>query len=88
MPGRHREHYKHGWNRIAKQVRDAAYADPSTRCRRCGLTLADKPGDTWDAGHPDPGDTGIAPEHSSCNRSAGSKLSHQRRRGINPDARM
>jgi hypothetical protein len=63
-----------------------AYADPTTLCARCGLTLADKPGDTWDAGHQYDGvpSSPLRPEHSSCNRSAGAALGNRRRIGLRP----
>jgi hypothetical protein len=63
-----------------------AYADPNTVCGRCGLTLADKPGDTWDAGHVNSGQVGgpLRPEHSSCNRSAGATEGNRRRIGLTP----
>jgi len=68
-------HHRGAHQRRAKAVTDAAYADPTTTCRRCGLTLEQRqrthPNDTWDAGHPDSDQVGYAPEHASCNRSAG-----------------
>jgi len=56
-----------------KRIRDVmnrqSNADPSTICRRCGLTRAGHPpGDVWTTGHPDaPGDIGYAPEMRTCN---------------------
>lgn len=90
MPGKHRDHYRGSHKRTAAAVRAAAYADPATVCPRCGLTLAQRqlthPNDGWDAGHINPGQIGgpYRAEHSSCNRSAGAKDSHRRRRGLNP----
>lgn len=74
-------HHRGTHQRRAKAVTDAAYADPTTTCWRCGLTLADKPGDTWDAGHTTDGqvDGHLAPEHSSCNRSAGATNGNRNR---------
>lgn len=73
-------------DRIARVVRAQAYANAATRCRRCGLTLAERrlthPRATWDAGHPDPGQTGYAPECSSCNRSAGAAKGNRQRNGV------
>lgn len=72
----------------AAAVRARAQADPTTRCQRCGLTLAEHPPTktgkppTWDAGHA-PGMDGVPgaplfPEVASCNRSAGGKLGAKR----------
>lgn len=67
------------YKRRARAVRMAAYLDPTTTCRRCGLTLAQRrithPHDTWDAGHIVDGEIGgaLVAEHASCNRSAGIK---------------
>jgi|LakMenEpi03Aug12_release.lakeMendotaPanAssembly.Ray.scaffolds.fasta_scaffold388768_2 hypothetical protein len=84
MPARSRAHRRGSYQTQAAAVRAAAYADPTTRCRRCGLTLADKPGDTWDAGHIHDGVPGspLAAEHSSCNRSAGATAGNLRRQGL------
>jgi hypothetical protein len=86
MPAKARAHRRGSYQRDAARVRAAAYADRSTVCRRCGLTLADKPGDTWDAGHIHDGVPGspLAPEHSSCNRSAGATAGNRRRLGLRP----
>ncbi len=57
-------------NRRAKPVRDRAYADPSTTCWRCGLTLAQvrlaNPDRkvVWHAGHTEP--TRLAPLLAEC----------------------
>lgn len=71
MPGKDRAHYKGDYPKRAKAVRDAAYADPTTRCWRCGGLLGK---DTWDAGHLIDGSplSPLAAEHATCNRSAGS----------------
>jgi hypothetical protein len=86
MPAKAGAHRRGSYQTDAAKVRARAYADPDTRCRRCGLTLADKPGDTWDAGHVVDGVPGsaLAPEHSSCNRSAGAAAGNRRRRGLSP----
>lgn len=65
--------------RLAAIVRAAANADPTTRCRRCGLTRAealDLWGErraAWQAGHIVDGNlaAGLAPEHAKWNASAG-----------------
>jgi len=74
-------HRRGDYQRRAAAVRDAAYRDPHTRCWRCGLTLAEVPGSTWDAGHLIDGraDSALAPEHSTCNRSAGATMGNRRR---------
>jgi hypothetical protein len=60
----------------------SAYGDQSTKCWRCGLTLAQhephkngKPA-TWTAGHVRDGDvtSPLAPEASTCNYRAGAVL--------------
>ena len=82
MPGRNREHYTGDYTRRAAAVRRAAYANPGTRCWRCGRTLDEhKPGDRWDAGHVRDGDptSPLAPEAASCNRAAGAAVGNARR---------
>lgn len=78
------KHSNPQYRRIAPLIRAAAYANASTTCRRCGLTLAERrrthPTDVWQCGHPDrPGDIGYAPEHRSCNTSAGATDGNKRR---------
>lgn len=88
MPARDRQHYTGSYDQRAKAVRAAANADPSTRCRRCGLTLEERrranPGKriVWDAGHLEDGNylSPLVPEHSDCNRSAGARLGNAKRR--------
>lgn len=84
MPAKAKAHRRGSYQVDAARVRARAYADPTTTCRRCGMTLADKPGDTWDAGHVIDGVPGspLAPEHSSCNRSAGATEGNRRRVGL------
>jgi hypothetical protein len=80
-------HRRGPYRRLAKLVTDAAYADPTTRCWRCGLTLAQHPRTrtgkvpTWDAGHLVDGDPNspLLPEASVCNRRAGGQLGNDRR---------
>lgn len=87
MPGKRRDHYRGDYDRRARSIRAAANADPSTRCWRCGRTLAEhKPGDTWDAGHIRDGDptSPLAPEAASCNRSSGAIDGNRRRQGLKP----
>ena len=85
MPGRKRAHYRGDYAKRAARVRAAAYADPTTTCWRCGLTLdearAAHPHTKWDAGHLEDGAVGgaLRPEHSHCNRSAGAALGNARR---------
>jgi hypothetical protein len=88
VPARDRSHYTGTYDTRAKRVRDAAYSDPSTRCWRCGLTLAEVPGATWHAGHTVDGNSNfpLAPEHSTCNTAAGAKAGH-RRKALNPSRR-
>ncbi len=61
-----------------------AYADPTTRCWRCGRTLAEvrevKPDATWDCGHLPGG--GWAAECSPCNRGAGARERNAKSRSI------
>ncbi len=64
-------HYRGTYHVDSRNVRNAANANPHTRCRRCHQTAI--PGDPWEAGHIRDGDPNspLAPEHRSCNRSAG-----------------
>lgn len=78
-------HHRGSHQRRAKAVTDAAYMDPDTPCQRCGLTLdMHPPHATWDAGHVVDGQVGgdLAPEASTCNRSAGAALGNRRRRPL------
>lgn len=88
VPGHNRAHYSGSYEREARAVREAAYRNPDTRCRRCGRTLqqhAPHRNGTparWDAGHVNDGQPGgpLAPEASTCNRSAGAQLGNRTRR--------
>ena len=85
MPARNRSHYSGDYQRRARAVRQAAYADPTTRCWRCGRTLVEHGATArWDAGHVRDGDplSPLAAEASSCNRSAGAAAGNRRRRGL------
>lgn len=76
-------HRDAAYTRAAQAVRDRAYANPDTRCWRCGRTRAEhrRP---WHAGHIHDGLIGgpLAPECERCNTSAGGKLGAQRRQRL------
>lgn len=67
------------------RLREAANADPTTQCWRCGKTLADHTSHRngrpayWTAGHIRDGDptSPLAPEASTCNYRAGSIAQRQ-----------
>ena len=92
MPKRDRPRYTGSYAARAKRVRAAAYADPLTRCWRCGKTLAEvqavEPKVVWHAGHTVDGNSShpLAPEHSTCNLSAGGKAG-VKKRDLNPSRR-
>lgn len=73
MAGPH--HRTPQYRRRSALVRARAYANPDTRCWRCGLTRAEH-GTTWDAGHLNDGqvDGPLAAECARCNRSAGAAI--------------
>jgi hypothetical protein len=79
-----RPHYGGDYKVRARAVRRRAYLDPTTVCRRCGLTLEERrvthPADEWDAGHEVAGEVGgqLAPKHASCNRAAGARSQQTR----------
>ena len=80
------KHADREFRRVSPIIRAAANANPATRCRRCGLTLAERrrthPNATWDCGHPDRDiDTGYAAECSHCNRSHGATVGNRNRNG-------
>ena len=81
-------HYAGRFAVKAKGVRRRAYADPTTRCRRCGLTLEERrvthPAETWDAGHVTAGQVNgeLVAEHASCNRAAGARAMLHRYSGF------
>lgn len=82
MPARNRAHYQGNYNTLAKQVRQAANADPTTRCWRCGELR--RAGDPWQAGHLIDGLEGgpLRAEHRSCNTRAGAQLGNKRRKPL------
>lgn len=81
-------HYAGSYHVQARKVREAAKADPFTRCWRCGKTLAQHPRHKtgrlphWTAGHVISGMPGgpLAPEASTCNYTAGARLGNRRQR--------
>jgi len=80
-------HYAGSYEARAKAVREAAYANPDTRCWRCDRTLPEHPltrtgkPQHWQAGHLVDGDptSPLLPEASSCNARAGVALINRRR---------
>lgn len=85
MAGRH---HRGNYPAMARAIRDAANANPTTRCWRCGRTLDQHPTHRngkpaqWTAGHINDGqvDGPLAPEVSTCNYSAGAALGNERMR--------
>lgn len=81
-------HHSGAYQTTARRVVTAAYADPTTRCWRCGLTLAQhKPHHNgrrpwWTAGHLTDSeiDGPLAPEASTCNFAAGGKRAAELRK--------
>lgn len=81
-------HYKNGYDTRARQVREAAAANPGTLCWRCGKTLAQHPPHKngkparWQAGHVNQGEIGglLLPEASTCNTGHGARLGAARSR--------
>lgn len=98
MPAAHRPHYEGNYKQRAKQVRDAAYANPATRCWRpeCRRTLAEvraahpKRQVRWHAGHTVAGDPHCAllAECSVCNGQDGQRLSMTGRRSSGGTGRI
>ena len=87
-------HYRGNYHVRSRQIRDAAYADPTTRCWRCHRTLPEcrphrngKPA-RWTAGHLIDSDptSPLLPECSPCNKSAGARYGN-RLRGARSAAR-
>lgn len=79
-------HYRGSYHVQSRRIRQAAEADPSTRCWRCGLTMqqirARKPKARWTAGHLIDGlkDGPLRAECSGCNYAAGARLRHRKTR--------
>lgn len=78
-------HHRGTYHVRAAKVRAAAYADPFTRCWRCGLTLRAirirHPRARWTAGHVIAGqvDGELRPECSPCNYGHGAAMGNRRR---------
>ncbi len=80
-------HRRGNYRTRADALRRAATADATTRCWRCGRTLAEHPPHqtgrpaTWHAGHVNDGEVGgaLLPEASTCNVDAGARLGAARR---------
>lgn len=93
MPAKNQRHYEGDYKVRARALRNAAYADPSTRCFRCGLTLAEYKAQhprrkaDWHADHVVPGSrlSALVPSHASCNTQEGARNSHGA--GLNPSRR-
>lgn len=87
MTGKGGAHHSGSYEVRARRVRDAANADPSTRCWRCGKTLAEarkmhpQRNVVWHAGHTVDGNSAfpLAPEHSVCNTSAAARETNRKR---------
>jgi hypothetical protein len=78
--------YTGTYPRRAKAIRDAAWANPLTRCWRCKRTYPEavrlwgKSGAAWQAGHLVDGHAGspLVAEHARCNTAAGGRLGRAR----------
>jgi len=94
MTGRGQQHYAGTYGTRARLVREAAFADPTTKCWRCGKTLAEAKkiwpdkNVTWHAGHTVDGNSAmpLAPEHSVCNIRSGGSIG-AKRRSLRPSRR-
>jgi len=73
MGAKHRSHW---YARASAEVRRRAWADPTTRCWRCGRTQAEHRR-RWHAGHTP---WGLAPECEACNTADGGRIGNRRRR--------
>lgn len=81
-------HHSGTYVRDSAILRAAAYADPTTRCARCGRTLAEHPPTRtgkpprWQAGHVNDGQIGgpLRPEADVCNTAAGARRGNGMRR--------
>ena len=80
-------HHRGTFQRAGDKVKARAYADATTVCPRCGLTL-DQARQRWgryikwEAGHVNAGerDGELRAEHNRCNRSHGATLGNRQRR--------
>lgn len=80
-------HHRGNFDLRSTALRAAAYANPHTRCWRCGLTLTEHPPHRngkparWTAGHIVDGQIGgeLRPEASTCNYSAGATAGNRKR---------
>lgn len=87
-------HHAGHYHRTAMRVRALAYANPQTRCWRCGRTLAEHPSHKtgkpvkWTAGHVRDGDptSPLMPEASTCNYTAGTVMRNNKHK-IPPPSR-
>jgi hypothetical protein len=85
MTGNGEPHRTGRYWRDARDVRDAAYADPRTPCWRCGRRLDQHPRHKngrmpfWTAGHVRDGEQSgqLLPEVSVCNFAAGARLRNE-----------
>lgn len=80
-------HHRGDYQARAAKVRAWAYANPDTRCGRCGKTLDQHPpGDRWEAGHVNDGEVGgpLRPEGRSCNRRAAAQRTNAKRQARVP----
>jgi hypothetical protein len=92
MSTNNKQLYRGSYPRRSKAVREAAKANPNTRCWRCGKTYAEAlrmwgpVKAAWQAGHvvdSHPGSP-LAPEHAKCNEAAGGRLGNARRQTVEP----
>lgn len=83
MAKRKAPHHSGSYQVRARAVRDAANANPNTRCWRCDRTKAEHRRE-WTAGHVTAGDpnSALLPECARCNYSHGAKLGNRRRKGL------
>ena len=87
MPAKRNAHHRGTYFAQAAAVRARANVDPTTRCWRCGRTLAQHPPHRngkparWTAGHVHDGQIGgpLEPEASTCNYSAGATMGNRQR---------
>lgn len=87
MPKTKGAHHRGTYHVASAKCRAAAYADPSTRCRRCRLTLTEArrrwgPRVRWTAGHVNRAEVGgqLLPECSHCAGREGASITNSRRK--------